>query len=177
MMLVAASPPAWAKAEPSALVQMEKYCIASWRNARIDMQEWDDCTQQTLVDLLSRIPRERLGVAIENPDSWERRELTRSIWCTVQRVRRTRHTATLDPCMAPTVADESHDGLESEEFREILCSDQAGLSNRQQSILMHVLEGYSVKEIADELNIPASRVSDEKYKAIQKLRKHFDVVA
>ena len=104
VMLAAAAPPAWASAEPQALLQMQKYCVASWRNARIDMQEWDDATQQTLVDLLTRIPRERLSVAIDNPESVERRELTRSIWCTVQRFRRAKHTASLDESMTPDPA-------------------------------------------------------------------------
>ena len=57
MVLAAAATPAWASAEPETLRQLEKYCTASWRNARIDMQDWQDCTQQTMVDLLSRDPR------------------------------------------------------------------------------------------------------------------------
>ena len=31
-------------------------------------------------------------------------------------------------------------------------------------------EGWSVHEIAEEMQIPAERISDEKYKAIRKLR-------
>jgi DNA-binding CsgD family transcriptional regulator len=33
--------------------------------------------------------------------------------------------------------------------------------------------GYSVQEIAEELNLSPERISDEKYKAIRKLRDHF----
>ena len=33
-------------------------------------------------------------------------------------------------------------------------------------------EGWSVQEMAEELRLPAERVSDEKYKAIRKLREH-----
>ena len=53
--------------------------------------------------------------------------------------------------------------------------DQAAaelLSSRQQRILRLSFEGASVQEIADELHLPAERVSDEKYKAIKKLRQH-----
>jgi DNA-directed RNA polymerase specialized sigma24 family protein len=34
-------------------------------------------------------------------------------------------------------------------------------------------EGWSVHDIAHELRVPPERVSDEKYKAIRKLRDHF----
>src|SRR5438094_162707 len=44
------------------------------------------------------------------------------------------------------------------------------LSQRQQRILRLSFEGWSVHEISDELNLPPERVSDEKYKAIRKLR-------
>jgi hypothetical protein len=33
-------------------------------------------------------------------------------------------------------------------------------------------EGWAVQDMADELQLPAERVSDEKYKAIRKLREH-----
>jgi RNA polymerase sigma factor (sigma-70 family) len=47
------------------------------------------------------------------------------------------------------------------------------LSSRQQRILQMSFEGWSVHEIATELRTPAERVSDEKYKAIRKLREYF----
>ena len=34
------------------------------------------------------------------------------------------------------------------------------------------MDGWSVPEIADELALPVERISDEKYKAIRKLRRH-----
>ncbi len=45
------------------------------------------------------------------------------------------------------------------------------LSQRQQRILGLTCEGWSIPEIADELKTSVERVSDEKYKAIRKLRK------
>jgi RNA polymerase sigma factor (sigma-70 family) len=44
------------------------------------------------------------------------------------------------------------------------------LSPRQQRILKLSLEGWSVHEIGEELTLPVERVSDEKYKAVRKLR-------
>jgi RNA polymerase sigma factor (sigma-70 family) len=46
------------------------------------------------------------------------------------------------------------------------------LSPRQQRILQMSFEGWSVAEMAAELNLSAERVSDEKYKAVQRLRQH-----
>ena len=45
-------------------------------------------------------------------------------------------------------------------------------SPRQQAILRLSFEGWSVQEMAEELRTPPERVSDEKYKAIRKLRAH-----
>jgi DNA-directed RNA polymerase specialized sigma24 family protein len=39
-------------------------------------------------------------------------------------------------------------------------------------VLQLSFEGWSVHEIADTLSIGVERVSDEKYKAIRKLREH-----
>ena len=51
--------------------------------------------------------------------------------------------------------------------------DAAGvLSPRQRRIVQMTLEGWSVHEMARELRLPAARISDEKYKAIRKLRAH-----
>jgi RNA polymerase sigma factor (sigma-70 family) len=44
------------------------------------------------------------------------------------------------------------------------------LSSRQQQILDLSFDGWSVNEIAAKLELPAARISDEKYKAIRKLR-------
>src|SRR5205823_11058754 len=44
------------------------------------------------------------------------------------------------------------------------------LSSRQQTIVQMSIEGYSVQEIAEQLRTSPERVSDEKYKAIRKLR-------
>ena len=44
------------------------------------------------------------------------------------------------------------------------------LSARQQSIVDLSFAGWSVHDIATKLRVPAERVSDEKYKAVRKLR-------
>jgi RNA polymerase sigma factor (sigma-70 family) len=47
------------------------------------------------------------------------------------------------------------------------------LSPRQQTILRMACEGWSIADTATELATTPERVSDDKYKAIQKLRTYF----
>jgi RNA polymerase sigma factor (sigma-70 family) len=52
-------------------------------------------------------------------------------------------------------------------------ASQRVLSDRQQHILKLISDGHNVADIASELKMSPERVSDEKYKAIQKLRNYF----
>jgi hypothetical protein len=161
--------------EAQAVEQMEKYCVASWRNARIMQQDWSDCTQQTLAELLERVPRERLAVAIDDKESIERRELNRTIWRVIQRCRRAVRHQSLgsDPAAAVEPAsDETGElGVDFAEMELETAMNAAGLKRRQQRILAAWSQGRKVAEIAEELGMAPARVSDEKYKAIQSLRK------
>ena len=57
------------------------------------------------------------------------------------------------------------------ERREVIAqAAKEVLSPRQRSILDDTVRGYTVPEIAERLDTTAERVSDEKYKAIRKLR-------
>ena len=51
------------------------------------------------------------------------------------------------------------------------------LSPRQRRIVELSADGWAVPEIATELRTTPERVSDEKYKAIRKLRSHFGIEA
>ncbi len=46
------------------------------------------------------------------------------------------------------------------------------LSDRQDRIIELWMRGWSVPEIGDEMSLPVTRVSDEKYKALRKLERH-----
>ena len=71
-----------------AVSSIERYCTSSWRQAGIPMHDWEDCTQDTMLELLSRLPQQKVIAAIEKPKSSERRELMRSVCCIAQRWRR-----------------------------------------------------------------------------------------
>ena len=154
-------------AEARTLDQVERYCATSWRNAGIHPQDWSDCTQEAITRLLERVPQNRLEAVLDDGESPEKRELKRAIWSTIQRWRRAPRLGSVDGMQ---FAD-SHDDTESLELRDSLDAALRSVSPRQQRILALWSEGYSIDEIARSLGISAPRASDEKYKAIAKLKK------
>jgi len=148
------------------------YLTTSWRNAGIARQDWDDCTQQAFLRILQRLEQEELPAAMRSATSPERRELNRCVWATVQKWRRAhRKGLNHDADVADSQAEERIETMEKmRELKEIIHDGRSGLSRRQLHILNASLDGHSVADISGQLNIPASRVSDEKYKAVRKLR-------
>ena len=158
--------------ESHAIESIDRYCRASWRNARIDQQDWEECTQQAFVELLDRVSRDRWSEAIENRDSSERRELNRSIWRVAQRWRRAprmRNGVAEHLAQAPT-SDPPNEEPGLDEVLQKLTDRDTGLSPRQKDVIRRWIDGNSIAEIADDLDLSPARVSDEKYKAIRKLR-------
>lgn len=156
--------------EACAIKQIERYCTKSWRTAHMPVEEWNDSTQQVLVELLQKISRDRLVNAIGGPDSDERRELNRSIWRIAKRwVRRHRHTSLENIDVS---ASETSDTSETDEQIEaVLRIASQKLTPRQQEIVEHLRRGDSVSEIASKMQLPASRISNEKHRAIKQIRK------
>jgi RNA polymerase sigma factor (sigma-70 family) len=111
------------------------------------------------------------------PDRWdrvlsqeseERREFLRAIDTVKKRTQRAHRPASLD---AEVADGRGARGEEIDAIRQtVLQEAEKSLSPRQTKIVQLTLDGWSVAEIADELALPASRVSDEKYKAIGRLR-------
>lgn len=156
--------------ETSAIRQIERYCSKSWRTAHIPEAEWNDSTQQVLVELLQRIPREKLSQAIGTSDSQERRELNRSIWRIAKRwVRRHRHLSLEDVDVADT---ETHDSTIDEQMEAVFRVATRRLTEKQQEIIRHLRDGLSVAEIAASMKLPASRISNEKHRAIKQIRRY-----
>lgn len=147
--------------------QVERYCATSWRNAGIHPQDWSDCTQEAISQLLERVPQNRLDAALDEKETPERRELKRAIWRTIQRWRRAPRLGSFE---AGQLAD-SHDTFQTHDERDALDSALRQVTPRQQQILGLWSEGYSIDEIARQLNISPAQASDQKYKAIRKLQK------
>jgi RNA polymerase sigma factor (sigma-70 family) len=161
-----------ATADPQAITDIGKYCTVCWRNARLPEDRWNDCTQEVMVRLLERVERDRWG-SIFAEETTERREFLRAIDAVKKRTQRARKFATI----APDHADWRNElAGEMRHERESL-NRAAGmvLNDRQRTIVELTTSGWGVPEIADRLGTTVERVSDEKYKAIRKLRSHFGV--
>jgi hypothetical protein len=153
-------------ADAAVLSRIERYCTVSWQNAGIAPQDWVDCTQDAFVELLERISRDRWSLAVESPTSEERRELNRSVWCIVKRWQRAPRPKGLE--LDVTDRHNDHLSLLPEEWSALV--REANLSKEQTMILDLSRQGDAVAEIARNLELPAARVSDQKFKAIQRLR-------
>jgi RNA polymerase sigma factor (sigma-70 family) len=167
-----AAAPAQAPAA-QAVGEITRYCTACWRNAHLPPDSWGDCTQEVFCRLLERL----------TPDLWdqvlvdereERRELIRAIDAVKKRTQRSRKYTSAGIDAFPD-QNNSRARARADEYAAIWHTAQTVLSARQQRILEHSLEGWSAREIAEKLRIPPDRVSDEKYKAICKLRKRLGV--
>jgi len=153
-----------------AITDISRYCTACWRNARLPSDYWGDCTQEVFNRLLERV----------TPDAWDnvlqddgdaRREFLRAIDAVKKRTQRGQKRSAY---LTSEVAD-VHDVYERELADERDAVRQAAaslLTPRQQTILQMSFEGWSVQDISGKLEIPAERVSDEKYKAIRRLREY-----
>ncbi|MBY0395483.1 MAG: sigma-70 family RNA polymerase sigma factor [Thermoleophilia bacterium] len=163
-----------ASASESDLVRdIQRYCTVCWRNARLDPGLWDDCTQEVCCRLLAkaRVGELDLNLVLAD-DTPERRELVRAIDMVRKRVQRSKRHQAFDPEALPGPdVDRRH--RDRQELGEILeAARLAVLTPRQDRIVEMWTRGWTVPEISVELQMPAARVSDEKYKALRKLENH-----
>jgi RNA polymerase sigma factor (sigma-70 family) len=146
-----------------------RYCTACWRNARLPADSWGDCTQEVFCRLLERVPTEAWG-AILRSDGEDHREFIRAIDAVKKRHQRARKLIHNIDGLADGRGQ--HERSVADQREVVRQAAEELLSPRQQRILQMSFEGWSVAEIASELELSAERVSDEKYKAVQRLRQH-----
>jgi RNA polymerase sigma factor (sigma-70 family) len=162
-----------AQASESDLVRdIQRYCTACWRNARLDPGLWDDCTQEVCCRLLHKARAGQLDLnLVLADDTPERRELVRAIDTVRKRVQRTKKFQGIDG-LEPSSNDDQR-ARYRQELGEILeAARRAVLSPRQDQIVELWTRGWTVPEISQRLNLPVNRVSDEKYKALRRLERH-----
>jgi RNA polymerase sigma factor (sigma-70 family) len=158
-----------ASVSTKAVSDLGRYCTACWRNARLPVSCWGDCTQEVFCRLLERVPAHAWD-SVLSKEGDEHREFLRAIDTVKKRVQRARkYSGSLDG-----VADQNSAVTDrrAEEREAVDQAARALLTPRQQQILQLSFEGWGVHEISQELTLPPERVSDEKYKAIRKLRSH-----
>ena len=159
------SPQATAKA----IANMSRYCATCWRNARLPMDCWSDCTQEVFRRLLERVPSDAWEQTLHG-EGEEHREFLRAIDTVKKRTQRARKFSPAIDSIADARDPHRRDLREEREVVRQAAAEM--LSPRQQHILQLSFEGWSVQEMSAELRLSAERVSDEKYKAIRKLRTH-----
>jgi RNA polymerase sigma factor (sigma-70 family) len=159
-----------ARAADQAVSDLSRYCTACWRNARLPADCWGDCTQDVLSRLLRSVAPERWGELLRG-DSEDRQEFLRAIDAVKKRAQRAlRRSSQLVGVVADRRAEQ--DARLAEDREAVRAASAELLTPRQQRIMLRSFEGCSAQEIADELGTTAARVSDEKYKAVRKLRAH-----
>ncbi|HEV2946278.1 MAG TPA: sigma-70 family RNA polymerase sigma factor [Gemmataceae bacterium] len=156
-----------AEAGDRAITNISRYCTACWRNARLHPDAWNDCTQEVLCRLLERVNPETWD-QILNTEGDERRELIRAIDTVKKRTQRARKHADSVELLPDRRDPEMRQLQDDREF--VRDAADRVLSRRQQRIVQMSLEGWSVHDMSRELGLPAARISDEKYKAVQRLR-------
>jgi RNA polymerase sigma factor (sigma-70 family) len=154
-----------------ALGGISRYCSACWRNARLPVDRWGDCTQEVFSRLLQRVPMTGWERLLSN-ETDERREFLRAIDTVKKRHQRERARSSGLSAPVPDHRDR-RERCQREDREALRRAADAVLSDRQQQILQRICEGHTVADIASELALSPERVSDEKYKAIQKLRAYF----
>lgn len=168
---LAALSPSVRAGEPApdrAVTDISRYCSSCWRNARLPADCWGDCTQDVLQRLLERVPPARWSQVFA-PEGTERQEFLRAIDTVKKRVQRDRQRwVRLQDDSPDRRSDRDQDLRESR--RLIQETAEQTLSPRQQRIVRLTCEGWSVADIAGAMGSTPARISDEKYKAIQKLR-------
>ncbi len=153
---------------------IQRYCVVCWKNAHLDPGLWDDCTQEVCCRLLGKVRAGELELeSVLEDDTPERRELVRAIDMVRKRVQRARRHQSLDGEVGPDPVDLDDRDRTSLELGEILVAARREvLTPRQDQIIERWTHGWTVPEIAAELDLPCPRVSDEKYKALRKLQNH-----
>jgi hypothetical protein len=158
--------------ESDVVRDIQRYCTACWRNARLDPRLWDDCTQEVCCRLLTKARDGHLDLAqVLSEDTPDRRELVRAIDMVRKRVQRAKKYQPLDVFSPASDLDQrQRDQIELGEILE--AARRAVLSKRQDRIIELWMRGWTVPDIGEEMNLPLARVSDEKYKALRKLEQH-----
>jgi RNA polymerase sigma factor (sigma-70 family) len=157
------------QATAKAIADMSRYCATCWRNARLPLDCWSDCTQDVFRRLLERVPSDAWDQVLRG-EGEERREFLRAIDTVKKRTQRARK---FSPAIESVADRHDQQRRDLREEREVVNQAVAEiLTPRQQRILQLSFEGWSVQEMSEELRLPVERISDEKYKAIRKLRTH-----
>ncbi len=167
-----AAPTSTRSIDGGAVRDITRYCQVCWRNARLPEDLWADCTQQVFARLLETVGRDRWATLLPS-ETEDKREFLRAIDAVKKRTQRTRRFSDLSSDVADNWTRATGEAREQRE--EVNRAAGEVLSDRQRAIIRLSADGWGVPEIAVELGTTSQRISDEKYKAIRKLREKLGV--
>jgi RNA polymerase sigma factor (sigma-70 family) len=165
----ASTPSTSAESSVRAVADIARYCQTCWRNARLPADRWSDCTQQVFVRLLERVEINRWPQLLQSEEQ-DKREFLRAIDAVKKRTQRARRWSELSNDQADCRQTTSN----RDQWEVVNHIAEKVLSPRQKQIIELSATGWAIPEIAQELGTTPERVSDEKYKAIMKLRSNLN---
>jgi RNA polymerase sigma factor (sigma-70 family) len=163
----------------SGLVQLDRYLARAWFRAGISPQQHDDCTQAVYTTLLQTLGRDQFDQLLSDVSHFGIRDVLsretadgpdffRAIDSVKKRAQRERNYQPLETVDAAYLnqANVSAADLKSTLQEAIL----SALSPREAALIQATLQGETPAEIAQQWGIAPKTVSNEKTRALQKLR-------
>jgi RNA polymerase sigma factor (sigma-70 family) len=161
------------------LGQLDRYLARAWYRAGLSPQQHDDCTQAVYASLLQSLGRERFDQLLAEVGEYGIRDVLsretaegpdffRAIDTIKKRAQRERTFQPLDLVEISMVnrPDDPFDDWKSTLQEAIVSS----LSPREAALIQATLQGETPAEIAQQWGIAPKTVSNEKTRALQKLR-------
>lgn len=163
----------------SGLAQLDRYLARAWFRAGIAPQQHDDCTQAVYASLLQGLGRDRFdqllgdvgqsGIRVVlSRETAEGPDFFRAIDTVKKRAQRERSFQPLDGVDAASL--NRPDGSRADWKNSLQEAILRSLSPREAALIQATLQGETPAEIAEHWGIAPKTVSNEKTRALQKLR-------
>jgi RNA polymerase sigma factor (sigma-70 family) len=175
---VAASDP---QALQSGLSQLDRYLARAWARAGIAPQQYDDCTQAVYTTLLQNMGRDSFdrlaqdvghnGIRdVLSRETAEGPDFFRAVDMVKKRTQREKSFQTLDEQQSDIATAAGGDGASADWRGALNEAITRSLNTREADLIRETLQGKTPAEIAAQWGVAPKTVSNEKTRAIQKLR-------
>ncbi len=163
----------------SGLSQLDRYLSRTWYRAGVSIQQQDDCTQAVYTSLLQQWGSAsfegmlaqvgKLGVReVLNQDTSDGPDFFRAIDTVKKRAQREKTYQTLDE--GANIAGAGTDGASANWSSALHEAIAENLNPREAALIHATIQGQTPAEIAQQWGVAPKTVSNEKTRAIQKLR-------
>lgn len=165
--------------QSAGLTQLDRYLARAWVRAGIAPQQFDDCTQAVYTSLLQSLGRDRFDSLLGEIGQFGIRDVLsretadgpdffRAIDAVKKRAQRERSWQPLDGIEAASAA--RTDTTQADWKDTVQEAISQSLNPREAALIQATLQGESPAEIANQWGVASKTVSNEKTRALQKLR-------